>query len=246
MGDRQPEAASPPAFVVVHSSDVHVDDDYVAAQFDGDGAHHLRRVVRAATRLNADLLLLVGDTFDHNRLPSRAVGRAAGALAEFTRPIVILPGNHDPATEDAVFAHPALASLGHIRVLGVGCGEIIKLPELELEIWGRPHRDFGDMAPLAAIPPRAERWRIVLAHGHYEPSPDLTIRPRPYWLFGDRELAASEADYVALGHWNRAAQVGGGRPPAWYSGSPDYAGTVNLLRFDPVVGLTVKRERLED
>jgi hypothetical protein len=54
---------------------------------------------------------------------------------------------------------------------------------------------------------------------------------RPGWLIGDDEIAATGADYVALGHWNRAAKVGSGDIAAYYSGSPEYAGTINLVRF---------------
>ena len=70
-----------------------------------------------------------------------------------------------------------------------------------------------------------------MAHGHYEPKPDRSIGPRPSWLIGDDEIAATGADYVALGHWNRAVRVGNGSVPAYYSGSPEYAGTVNVVRL---------------
>ena len=33
-------------------------------------------------------------------------------------------------------------------------------------------------------------------------------------------IAATGADYVALGHWDRPPQVGDGSIPAYYSGSP--------------------------
>jgi hypothetical protein len=59
--------------------------------------------------------------------------------------------------------------------------------------------------------------------------PDRTSRLRPSWLIGDDELVATGADYVALGHWNRAAKVG--TVAAYYSGSPEYAGTVNVVRL---------------
>ena len=238
--------ASSRDFIVVHTSDVHVDDDYAAAQFGGDGTQQLRRVVKAASRLRADILLLVGDTFDHNRLPGRVVEQAATALAEFSGTIVVLPGNHDPAMEDSIYRHPAIGCLEHVRVLGVGCEETVRFAELQLEICGRPHRDFSDMAPLAALPSRKDRWRIVMAHGHYEPQPDYRVWPRPCWLFGDADLAATDADYVALGHWNRTAQVGAGAMQAWYSGSPDYAQTVNLLRFRVAQGLTISREAIDE
>ena len=36
---------------------------------------------------------------------------------------------------------------------------------------------------------------------------------------------------MALGHWNRAVRVGDQQVPAYYSGSPSYAGTVNAIRL---------------
>ena len=64
---------------------------------------------------------------------------------------------------------------------------------------------------------------------------------RPGWDFaGVVETAA--ADYVALGHWDRAAQVGDGAVPAYYSGSPEYVHTVNLVRLTAVGEVIVTRE----
>jgi hypothetical protein len=82
-----------------------------------------------------------------------------------------------------------------------------------------------------------------VAHGHYVPIPDRTIRLRPSWLIGDDELVATGADYIALGHWNRAAKVG--EVAAYYSGSPEYAGTVNIVRLAAAGEVTVARVALD-
>jgi DNA repair exonuclease SbcCD nuclease subunit len=74
--------------------------------------------------------------------------------------------------------------------------------------------------------------------------PDRNGGPQPSWLIGDAELAATGADYVALGHWNRAAQVGNGKVPAYYSGSPEFAGTINVVRMSEAAGVTVTRMTL--
>jgi hypothetical protein len=87
------------------------------------------------------------------------------------------------------------------------------------------------MNPFETFRARATRWHIAVAHGHYTPAPDRTLVPRPAWLIGDADIAQTGADYVALGHWNRAAKVGSGIVPAYYSGSPDYAKTVNVVRL---------------
>ena len=54
---------------------------------------------------------------------------------------------------------------------------------------------------------------------------------RPSWIISDDDIAATAADYVALGHWNRAIQVGVGPVRAYYSGSPELAETVNVVRL---------------
>jgi hypothetical protein len=67
---------------------------------------------------------------------------------------------------------------------------------------------------------------------------------RPSWLFSDDAIAATAADYLALGHWDRPERVGDGTVPAYYSGSPDLARTVNLIRLTATGEVVVKREPL--
>jgi len=217
--------------VVVHSSDLHVDDDYTARIHGGDGAAGLAGVLNAARAAGADVVLLAGDTFESHRLPARLIERAAGLIADAALPVVLLPGNHDPAIPEAVYRHGPLAGLANLHVLGVTHDEAIAFPGLGLEIWGRAHRDYGDMIPFETVRPRSTRWQIAAGHGHYEPVPNRSVTARPSWLIGDAEIAATGADYVALGHWNRPAQVGNGRVAAYYSGSPEFAGTINVVRL---------------
>jgi DNA repair exonuclease SbcCD nuclease subunit len=230
-------------FVVVHTSDVHVDHEYNARRFGGDGVGPLRAVLAAAEIARADLLLLVGDTFESNRVPERLIVETARALDDYGRHVVILPGNHDPVIDGGVYHHPSINSLPNVSILGATHDEAVMFDALDLEVWGRAHRHYGDMDPLLAPPPRAARWRIALAHGHYEERPDRSIRARPSWLCGADEITATAADYVAFGHWNRAVRVGACAIPAFYSGSPDYAGTVNVVRFG-ASGVAVQRAAL--
>jgi DNA repair exonuclease SbcCD nuclease subunit len=217
--------------IVAHSSDLHVDHDHTARLHGGDGTAGLACVLHAARRAGADVAILAGDTFDCHRLPQDLLDRAAGVIAAAGLPVVILPGNHDPAVPDAAYHHGRLAAVENLHVLGITHDEAVLFPALGLEIWGRAHRDYSDMIPFETVRPRSTRWQIAVGHGHYQPHPDRSTRLRPGWLIGDDEIAATGADYVALGHWNRAAKVGNGAIAAYYSGSPEYAGTINLVRF---------------
>ena len=229
---------------VVHSSDLHLDHDYTARLHGGDGTAGLAGVLAAARRIGADAVVLAGDTFDCHRLPTALLDRAADVIAAAALPVVLLPGNHDPAVDDAVYHHAALAEVENLHVLGITHDEAVVFSALDLEIWGRPHRDYGDMIPFERPRPRSTRWQIAVGHGHYVPVPDRTVRLRPSWLIGDDELAATGADYVALGHWNRAAKVGGALA-AYYSGSPEYAGTINVVRLRANGEVAVTRAELD-
>jgi DNA repair exonuclease SbcCD nuclease subunit len=230
--------------IFVHSSDLHVDDDRIAAMHDGDGVAGLRAVLTTARELGADFVLLAGDTFDNHMVTAATIDRAGEALAAAGLPVVILPGNHDPVNSESVYARGGFAAIPNLRILGMTHDRAVSFPEHELEIWGNAHRDYHDMVPLRDPPARAMRWHIAMGHGHYEP-PETWHNPlRPSWLISDAMIAATGADYVALGHWDRAAQVGSGAVPAYYSGSPEYVHTVNLVRLTAAGEVVVTREKL--
>jgi DNA repair exonuclease SbcCD nuclease subunit len=234
--------------VVVHSSDLHVDHDYTARLHGGDGTAGLACVLNAARGMGADVVILAGDTFDSHRVPHDLIERAAAVIAGAAFPVVVLPGNHDPVVAAAVYRGSVLAAVKNLHVIGITHEDSIVLAPLSLEVWGRAHRDYNDMIPFEVgreRRPRRTRWQIAMAHGHYEPAPDRSKGPRPSWLIGDAEIEATGADYVALGHWNRAVRAGNGSVPAHYSGSPEYAGTVNVVRLSEASGVTVTRAPLD-
>jgi DNA repair exonuclease SbcCD nuclease subunit len=105
--------------VVVHSSDLHIDHDYTARLHAGDSTAALSSVLNAARAADADIVVLAGDTFDCHRVPPVLLERAAALISAAALPVVLLPGNHDPAVADAVYHHQTLASLDNLHVLGV-------------------------------------------------------------------------------------------------------------------------------
>jgi len=229
--------------VLAHSSDLHVDEDRTAGS-GGDGTAALRLVLATARAVRADILLLAGDTFENNQLSAAVLDRTRRLLAETGFPIVILPGNHDPALAQSVFVRGGFGELPNVSILGVTHEEAVPFPAFDLEIWGHAHRDYFSMAPLRGPRQRSTRWQVAMAHGHYEP-PETRANPlRPSWVFSDEEIAATAADYLALGHWDRPMRVGNGVVPAYYSGSPDLAETVNLVRLTAAGDVVVTREPL--
>ena len=236
MGDKE--------IIIAHSSDIHVDHVYTAEIHSGDGTGGLACVLDAARGLGADVVLLAGDTFDCHRLPDKLIDHTAAVIAAAQIPVVLLPGNHDPVMPEAVFHRKSLTEVPNLHIIGLTHDEAVVFPSLDLEIWGRAHRDYSDMIPFETVRPRQTHWQIATAHGHYVPTPDRLTWPRPSWLIGDDEIAATGADYVALGHWNSPAKVGNGAVAAYYSGSPEFAGTFNVVRLSGAGGVSVTREKL--
>lgn len=217
------------AVVIVHSSDLHLGTDDSFS--DKDRLAVLPKVLSAASEVNADVVVLAGDSFDNHRQPLDLLQRAAGMLRDYRKRVVILPGNHDPLTPDSVYRRAGLGLIPNVSILGLNVDKAVLFEDCELEIWGHAHFDYSDMSPLANPHPRSSRWQLAAAHGHYvdqERDPNRLIGS---WLIHPEELAATAADYVALGHWNQSTAVGDGTITAHYSGSPEYTGTVNLVRL---------------
>ena len=230
--------STPPDLVLAHSSDLHIASD---VRPDEDLAR-LRAVLRAAQRENAAALLLAGDIFDHNRVKLSLIDEVGRALNDAGLPIVILPGNHDCLAPGSVYRRGGLGEVPNVEVLGITVDETLALPTLDLEIWGRAHPDHVDMAPLRDVPARGpSRYRIAMAHGHWVSGPHDSHRS---WLIHQEELHALEADYLALGHWDVAQPIGDGVLPAYYSGSPDLARTINVIRLAPGQPIDVSRAPL--
>ena len=223
---------------VVHSSDLHIDSTRVTETF-----HPLCRVLDTARSVNADVVLLAGDIFDHNRLPLPLLDRTARLLDDVRIPVIILPGNHDCLTADSVYRRGGIGDPDNVHVLGIHSEESTVLETSSLEVWGKAHFDHKNMSPLAEPRPRTTHRQIAMAHGHWARTEADRHRA---WLISDAEIAATEVDYVALGHWPSPTVVGDGPVQAYYSGSPDLAGTVNVIRFKDGGAPEVTRAPLVD
>jgi DNA repair exonuclease SbcCD nuclease subunit len=223
---------------VVHSSDLHL-----AGGIDLEDLSALKSVLSVAERLHADLVLLAGDVFDNNRVPPPIIDLVTELLAGQSSQVVILPGNHDCLVEDSVYRRGRLADVANVHIFGLTVEEgPLNFNESDIEIWGRPHMDYSDMVPLNLDKARSLRWQIAMAHGHWFQSKQDAHRS---YLIRDEHLETCSADYIALGHWDRALQIGDGNVPAYYSGSPQLAKTVNAVRFGPG-GVRVSREPLDE
>jgi DNA repair exonuclease SbcCD nuclease subunit len=150
--------------------------------------------------LQADFLLLAGDTFEDNAIDRALVQRTGDLLASFRGPVYLLPGNHDPLVPGSVWDHPVWgqhANLHVIRRAGVypvPGGSLVAGPLTSTHSRQDPTSWMDGLVWPAGIV-------IGCAHGTVEGvSSDAEHHPIPRDAWKKRRL-----DYLALGHWHSCA-----------------------------------------
>src|SRR6266446_2276659 len=121
--------------LLVHSSDLHVDDERIATLHGGDGTGGLARVLATARAFKADIVLLVGDTFDNHAVTSGTIDRPGQLLADAGLPIVILPDNHVRPTRASIWLGGRFDEIGCVMTLGITNDRSVVFPERERETW---------------------------------------------------------------------------------------------------------------
>ncbi|MYC36816.1 MAG: hypothetical protein F4X66_07875 [Chloroflexi bacterium] len=231
---------------LIHTSDTHL----------GDPAGHPRgeevlvSVVDAVERLGGDVLLLAGDVFDNERVTDDVAERFVAQMARLGVPAIVLPGNHDLAHKTSVYRRPPFDEApANLRVIRDPEGEILAFPELDMELWGRAMLSHTpEFRPLLGMPePTEGHWLVAMAHGHFHFENDRDQRSSP--IYPD-DVAASGCHYLALGHWDRHADVSRADTTAVYSGCPygpigaPEQGAVCVVDLDPESGVSYRLELL--
>lgn len=181
-----------------------------------------RRLAERARDEEVDLVLIAGDLFDVEDPSPRLLHEACDVLSAFDRPVLVIPGNHDPH-----FGAGSLwERLADLRRAPPGLQLLLEREAREVELPGGrsvqvlpaprwAHDEIEEstawMEGAPARPPGA--FRIGLAHGGTEDfgtSGGATIP-------ADR-ARRSDLDYLALGDWHGTRKVG---PRAWQAGTPE-------------------------
>ena len=219
------------ALTLLHTADWHLGRRFPA--FERDQEQQLTRarldavgrILDLAESRNVDAVLCAGDLFDD---PSPAESWWGGVLREFahrdwTRPVILLPGNHDPLMPKSLYdpSHPFRAGLpGYVHVadrkgweLPLGDGAVVlaspctsRAGQTDLAA-SLPVREAGD-----------ERIRIGLVHGQtFDIEGHQTNFPIASGTAVDHGL-----DYLAIGDTHAYREVEpDAAAPTVYPGAPE-------------------------
>jgi len=181
----------------------------------------LRTLGRVAAERDCDFVVVAGDVFEHHGLRPQTLRRTFDVLAEFTCPIYLLPGNHDPHTADSLYlgrawrhAPPTVHVLGSTDPVEAApdCW-LLPCPLLERHALDDPTRHLGpDFGPSGVV-------RVGVAHGGvFELLGSLSEHEELNNRVPLDTVARGGLDYLALGDWHSLLQVDG---RTWYSGAPE-------------------------
>lgn len=239
---RPDHAEHPHTARLLHTSDVHVGNESRPnedREWPEMSLVYLADVVATMRTQAADVLLITGDFFDHNRVREELCVMAGEILGRAGAPVVILPGNHDPYMASSPYVKYRSAFPDNVSIISKEEGELVVLAEAGVQVWGQAHSRYDDFAPFGVAPtwhegahPATGRplWRVGVGHGHYVKS---EFEKRYSYLVHDHELEALQAHYVGLGHLEMHEQIGPQSALAWYAGSPDISSGASMIDLSP-------------
>ncbi len=244
---------------IIHTADVHLgarhDDlgEQAAAQRERQFAAFAAGVDLALSE-KVDLFLVAGDLFDSNVQPRRSVDRVAAQLKRLAASrirTVIIPGTHDCYDRASIYRAYDLKALAGsaadddlVTILTpdqasihiTACDVIVHAPLFATK--RAPHSPLRDLD--ASKDERAATWHVGMVHGSIA-IPGKTDRDEV--VITTDEIAATNLDYLALGHWHSAQQARAGEVKYAYAGAPeavaldqDRAGKVLLVELEEVSG----------
>ncbi len=214
----------------IHTSDVHLDTSFSGAGFPsrlGDRKREairstFRRILESASRESADLVLIPGDLFEHDRVTPDTVEFLKQQFESLgSIPVFIAPGNHDPCLRDSPYCEASWPD--NVHIFREEEFSSVDLTHLGVRVTGfgfnRTHLDEHPFQNLGVLP--GEVRNLVLAHAS-----DLSGVPAGKFAHGPftiEEIAGKNVLYCALGHYHQQRQIPNTIDAAqvWYSGIPE-------------------------
>ncbi|RZS46760.1 metallophosphoesterase family protein [Sphaerotilus mobilis] len=180
----------------------------------------VERLAALAAEQAVDAVLVAGDVFDAQNVSDRTVRRLFNAMARWTGPWVLIPGNHDAALAESVWTRARRLGVVPDHVHLCLTPEPLLLPDIGLALLPAPltqrhtHSDLTAWFDAAETP--AGLLRIGLAHGSVQGLLAEEIdSANP--IAPDRAERA-RLDYLALGDWHGCKRIDA---RTWYAGTPE-------------------------
>ena len=217
---------------ILHTADLHLGQEFV--QLEPDDRRKLARarltvvdeILNVAEQFSVDVVLCAGDIFDVPNVSQdwwEGLAKALAARRDWIRPVILLPGNHDPVRSGAVFekGHPFRAQLPPwVHVVDRDDFELVIGDQAV--VYASPCRSTAGAENLSlTLPARTAgdlRIRIGMVHGS---TFDLPDHPTNFPIATDATTQRG-LDYLAVGDTHSYREVPENAvAPIIYPGAPE-------------------------
>jgi hypothetical protein len=210
---------------LLHSADWQIGRVYSAFDVDDAWALHearfkaVEKLAALASSHQVDAVLVAGDVFDLQTVSDKTIRRMFNAMAGFSGPWVLIPGNHDAALTESVWVRAE--RLGAVPK-NVVCALTPKLLTLtpHLAILPAPLTQRHTAVDLTqwfdSTTTEEGVYRVGIAHGCYQGVLAEDIDSANPIAAG--RASSAKLDYLALGDWHGTRQVD---ERTWYAGTPE-------------------------
>ena len=185
---------------ILHTGDIHLDTPF--SSLPPKQSEIMRNELRGAfTSLmtfadlgNVDIILIAGDMFEQLFVTRETVKLMRDEFEKLTIPIVITPGNHDPAGRNSIWLKDIFPS--NVHIFKSEDLEKISFDELGIDLYGYAFTTSQmDSCPFDGRKvDDPDKINILCAHG------DMTSPLSNKCPINERQILSFGADYTALGH----------------------------------------------
>ena len=211
------------ALRLLHFADLHLDRSFAGQRLLGAAGQRrredlrsaLKRIVERARQEECDLITCGGDLFEHDRVTRETANFVVETLGDAGRPVLIAPGNRDPAVPSSPYRYMRWPD----NVAIAGHEELRAYPFNDVTIWaaGFTRPDVTE-PPLRNATPVEGGRNVLLVHAS-----DINRLPEgktPYAPITAAQVEANGFQHALLGHYHAA------HTDAWitYPGSPEPLG----------------------
>lgn len=197
--------------------DMHLDSPFTSlADADGkpeqrrqDLKYALARIIELAGSEKADMLLICGDLYEHGYLRKSTFRYMCDQFKRLPDiPVIVIPGNHDPAVPESFYSSFEWPRNVHILT---GGNRYLELPEKRTRL-------YGGLAPADGLDPAY--FNVLMYHGTL----DMPFSSDAFQPVKSADITASGFDYCALGHFHTVISGAGEDKCIFNAGSPEPLG----------------------
>ncbi|WP_044642250.1 metallophosphoesterase family protein [Risungbinella massiliensis] len=192
----------------LHTADLHLDEPvkgWKGSQEDLWRRHEehrntFRKIVDLVQERNLPFLLIAGDFLEHGYASHQTVEFVMDQFARIPQTkVLISPGNHDPYKDGSWYKKPIWPE--HVHIFS-SKWEKHRFSEWNLEIHGKGFSDFAERDGSLPEFEDSPYHKLMLVHGEFQKK----SMKSDYFPIQEKELAALNYDYVALGHIHKTSQ----------------------------------------